>query len=129
MGGVAGDGETNSLRWQDDRGVNANYFAGAIQQRSARVSWVQRRIGLNDVVHQPTALRAHGAAERADNSRRDSLAKAIGRTNGHGNLPYMNSRRIGKARVMQIGGVNANHSEISFRIGADDAETDLAVVR
>ena len=62
LGGVAGDGKTNSLRGKNDRGVYPDDFTARIDQRAAGIPGIQCRIGLDDIVNQPTGLGAHGAA-------------------------------------------------------------------
>ena len=49
--GVAGDGETDALRGQDDRRVDADDLARAVDQRSAAVAGVERGVCLENVVH------------------------------------------------------------------------------
>ena len=62
LGGVRGNGETNALRRQDHRGVDADDVARGIDQRPAGIAGIQRRVGLDDVVEQPSRLAAHGTA-------------------------------------------------------------------
>ena len=58
--GVRGDRETQPLRAGDDGRVDADDFAARVDERPAGIPRIQRRVGLNDVVHQParTAIAA-----------------------------------------------------------------------
>ena len=49
---VAGNGEAQSLRRQNDGGVDANDLSGRRDERPAGVAGIQRRVGLDDVVDQ-----------------------------------------------------------------------------
>ena len=59
------DGEADALRRADDRGVDADHLAARVDQRPARVAGIERRVGLDDVVHQAPRVRAQRAPERA----------------------------------------------------------------
>ena len=65
---LLGDREAESLRRQDRRGVDADHVAARRHQRPAGVAGIQRRVGLDDVVHQPPGLRRAATAERADDA-------------------------------------------------------------
>ena len=62
--GLDGDREADALRARDDRGVDAEHAAAAVEQRAAGVAGVERRGVLDDAVDQPVALAAQAAAER-----------------------------------------------------------------
>src|SRR6516225_10243385 len=47
------DSETDALSGQNDGGVDADHFPSRVGERPARVAGVQRRIGLDNVVHHP----------------------------------------------------------------------------
>ena len=119
MRGVARDGEADSLSGQDDRGVHADDFARAVQQRTAGIPGIQRRIGLDDLVHQSARLRAHGAPERTDDSGGHSLLESIGGTNRDRDLSHANPRRVGEARMLNIRRVDSNDRQVRLRIGPD----------
>ena len=70
---IDGNGKADSgrrPRGAVNRGVDADQSAGAIEQRSARVSRIDRRIGLNHALNRPARDRFDLAIERADDTRR-----------------------------------------------------------
>ena len=75
--GIAGNREADALRRQDHRGVDADDLAGRRDERPAGVAGVERRVGLDDVVHQPSRSRAQRSAERADDAGRDGMVEAV----------------------------------------------------
>ena len=66
LNGIRGDSETQTLRAGDDRRVHADDFAARVDERPAGVPRVERRVGLNDVVHQPARPRPQRSTQRAD---------------------------------------------------------------
>lgn len=56
LGGIAGDGETNPLGRENDRRIHADDLALRIDQRTTGISGIQCRIGLDDIVNQPSGL-------------------------------------------------------------------------
>src|SRR4051794_27808985 len=60
--------------WRQDSGVDPDQPAAQIDERAARVAWVDRGVGLDEVL---IALNAQSTApKRADNARSDCLTKA-----------------------------------------------------
>src|SRR2546422_5484484 len=53
------------------------------EQRAAAVAGVERRVGLNDVVDQPSRLCAQGTAERAEEDRKSTRLNS-----SHGYISY-----------------------------------------
>ena len=88
--GVAGDSEAEPLRGQDSRRVHADHLAPRRHQRPSGVARVERRIGLNNVVHQPARTRAQRAAERADNAGSDGVLKSVRIADRDRDLPDAN---------------------------------------
>src|SRR5256714_4583299 len=68
LSGVARHGKTDALGHSDDRRIDADHLAAGIDQRAARIPGIERGIGLDDVLNGAPALRAHGAADGADNA-------------------------------------------------------------
>src|SRR6202043_4217535 len=79
---VGGYGKTKSLRGQNHSRVHADDLPSGVHQRPSGISGIQRRIGLNNIVHQPAGLRPHRSAQSADNTSGDSLLEAVGTADG-----------------------------------------------
>src|ERR1700722_17796303 len=74
--GVAGDCKTDALRAADDRGVDPDHFGGGRHQRTAGITGIERRIGLDHVFDGPAVRRTDRAAERRDYAGRDGRFKS-----------------------------------------------------
>src|SRR5262245_44312783 len=75
--GVARNGEAQPLRGQNHRRVDPDDLAPRRDERSAGVAGVERRVRLDDVVHQPAAPRAKRTAARAHHTARDRAFEAV----------------------------------------------------
>jgi len=60
-----------------------HYVSVRRHERTARVTGIQRGIGLNDVVDQASGSRAQRTAKRADNAGRDRVLQAVRITDGY----------------------------------------------
>src|ERR1044071_2136398 len=130
MCSVARDGEADSLRGQNDCGIHADDFARAVQKRTAGIPGVQRRIGLDDLVHQTARLRPHRAPKRTNNSSGYSLLKTIGRTDRNRDLANPNPRRVGETGMLKVRRVDSNYRQVSLRIGPNEpGRKDARVVQ
>src|SRR6202171_6120568 len=85
-------GKAYRLRLGNHRRVYADHAPLGVDQRATRVSWVERRIGLNDIVHQPARRCPQRAAERRYDTRRDRLRISQRVADGDRNLAYANAR-------------------------------------
>ena len=86
--GIHGDCKADPLRGQNHRRVHAYHGAARVEQWPARVARIQRRVGLNDVVDQPTRHGAKRAAERADDAGGDRALKAQRIADRDDDLPH-----------------------------------------
>ena len=75
-GHVDGDGEADPLRRLDDRRVDADDPAPAVEQRPAAVARVERGVGLDDVVDEVAGDAPQGAAQGADDARRSPSSRS-----------------------------------------------------
>ena len=98
---VARDREAQALRRQNHRGVDADHFAARRDERTAGVAGVERRVGLDDVVHQPARSRAQRAAERADDAGRHRVMEAVRVADRDRDLPHPHRARIAERRPRQ----------------------------
>src|SRR6202035_3272445 len=89
LGRIGGDGETESLRRQDNGGIHANHSTGGIDQWSAGVPGIQRGVRLNDIIHQPSRLCPHRPPQGTDDSGGHRLLETIGTTDGNRDLAYL----------------------------------------
>src|SRR3984893_11234297 len=74
---VCGDRKAKSLRGQNHRRIYADHRARGIYKRASGVTRVEGRIGLDDIIHQPTGLRSHRSDECADNLGGNWLFRAV----------------------------------------------------
>ena len=74
----------------------------ASTQRTARVAGIERRVGLQHVVEQASRLRAHRAAERADDARRHRVLESERAADGDGDLADAHAGRIAEADPCEI---------------------------
>src|SRR5258708_30260330 len=63
--GAAGDGEANALGRKNYCGIDADDLTARIDQRTARIPRVQRRVGLDNIIDESAGATAHRAAQRA----------------------------------------------------------------
>ena len=94
LNGIRGDSETQTLRAGNDRGVHADDFAARVDERPAGVPGVERRVGLNDVVHQPARPRSQRSAERADDAGGDRRREPERVADGDHELANLNRLRV-----------------------------------
>ncbi len=83
-----------------DRGVDADHFTAQVEQRSARIARVDRRVGLQ---HVDAALRGDRelAAERADHADRDGMVEAERIADGHHPVAGLHLFRVAEAGFRQ----------------------------
>src|SRR5512136_2811126 len=68
FGCIHGDGKANPLGSKDHRCIDTDDLAVRSNKRASGISWIQRSIGLDDVVDKAARYRPEGTAERADYS-------------------------------------------------------------
>jgi len=76
---VDGNSETNArsgARWGVNSAVDADHLAAGIEQRAARVSLIDGRVGLNCPVNESCISRLNGAAQGADHAGCESARKS-----------------------------------------------------
>src|SRR6185369_1394237 len=108
------------------RGVDPDHFAAQIDQRAARVSRVDRGVGLNEVV-----VRAliDMAPFGADDSRSHGVVEAKRVADRNHPFAYLETIRIAQIRRREISfGFDFDHRDISFRIAANDLGIVLGIV-
>ena len=117
---IAANGEADALRRQDDRRVDADDFADAIDQRASGVAGIERGIGLNDIVHQTPGFGTHGSTQGADDSGSHRLLKPIGRADGDRDLTDAECPpSFARPNVLELRRVDADDGQVSVWIFAD----------
>ena len=123
--------EADRLRAADDRGVDANHFTARVQQRSARVAWVQCGVGLNHIRDQASRAGTHAAAERADDPCRHRVFEAERIADRDCDLATTHIGRAAETRVRECTArarVDAQQREVAVRIVTDPFGVELASV-
>src|ERR1700685_3155915 len=123
---IDADGKAQPLRRQNGRSIHANHPPRGIHQRPARISRIQRRIGLNHIINQSPGIRPQRSSQRAHHSRRHGRLKSIRRSNRNRHLPHPQPLRIaqhrgGESRFTHKRLINPNHSQIARRIVANSS--------
>src|SRR5882724_12958526 len=128
MSEVARDGETDALRGPNDGGVHPDHFASGIYERAARVSRIECRIGLNDIVDQTAAGAAQRTTEATDDPRRDGLLKTHWTANRDGDLSGANGFGVGERQVHDLVGGDAKYCKIGVRIFPDQIGVETPAI-
>ncbi len=105
---------------QDHGGVDADHVAARVDQRPAGVAGIERRVGLQHVVEQAAGLRAHRAAERADDAGGHRVLEAERAADRDRHLPDAHARRVAEADPREVARRHLEHGEVRVRIVADD---------
>jgi len=123
------DGKADALRRKDHGGVDADDATPRVDERPARVSWIERGIRLQDVVHEAPGPCAHRATQRAHDACRDGVLEAVGAADRDGDLPDAQSARIAECAPMVMGRADLEDGEIGVRIVTDDIGSGHSSVR
>jgi len=126
--GIDAERKANALRGQNDSGIDADNFAARIDQRSAGIAGIQRRIGLDDVIDEPARIGAERAAQRANDAGSDGALKTVRIANRDRKLPNSNVFRLAHPRRAQLRGVNPDDGEVGVRIISDQVSIGFASI-
>src|SRR5262249_40492380 len=121
--------EKKTLRRQDHCGVYSDDFPAGGYQRPTGITWIKRRIGLDDIIDQPARLRSQRAAESADHSGGYGALKAVGITDGYHQLSHPDRFRISQGSRHEMIAIDANHRQIRVRIFPDQARFEAPSIR
>ena len=75
----------------------ADHFAARRHERTAGVAGIERRVGLDDVVHQPAGPRPQRSAQRADHAGGHRVLEAVRVADGDRDLP--DAHRVASRRA------------------------------
>jgi len=92
--GVDRHGERNALPSPDNCRVDAHHHAAARDQGSTRIAGIERSIGLQEILHQPSRARPEPSAQGADHAGGDAVLKPEGIPNRDDQLSRQEARRI-----------------------------------
>ena len=127
--GIDSDRETDSLRRQNRRRVDADHLASRIDERAAGISRVQGGVGLNHILDQAPRVRAQRSPQRADHARRHGGLKPVRIADRNRHLPRPQVLRISQGNGLQSGSIDANDGKIGRRIIADGVSGSAPSVR
>src|SRR5512135_617497 len=107
-----------AARLTEDRRIDANHFTAQIDQGTARVTWIDRSVGLDEVVvRSGTDLPTFGA----DNAGGHGMVETKGIADRHDPLADFQTIRVAEGDGREIlSGVNFDHSDIGFLVLADN---------
>ena len=131
LGDAAGNGKADALvRRAEDRRIDADDFALDIDQRSARVAGVHRRVGLQIFLIQ--IPRCAAMPLRRDFELTMPNVKLRSRPNGlpsaHTRSPTCNSSLSPHSAAIRFGQVDFQHRQVGDVVGADDRSPAHAAV-
>ena len=101
----------------DDGRVDADEFAAQVDERAARVTRVDRRVGLDEILQ---AVADTLAAKRADDARCDRVAEAERIADCYDEVADANSLGVADRHLGKTISVHLEYRNIGFGIGADD---------
>src|SRR5467141_985846 len=118
--GVDSDGEADSLRGQNDGGIDPDHFSARVHERAPGVARVQRRIGLDDVVDETARLGSERPAQGADNARGHGGLEAVRIADRDRDLTHTHRSRVAERGRREGIGADANDREVGLGIVADE---------
>ena len=125
------DGDREAEADARDRRVDPDDAAAAVRERAARVAGVQRRVGLDDVVHDPARRPERTGSERPSAETTPAVtepAKPCGFPMATTSWPTRSVSASPRTAGDELVRLGAEHGEIGERVGADDLGRDLAAV-
>ena len=120
--------KAKSLRRQNHRRVHADDFAARIDQRPAGIARVQRRVGLDDVVHQPARTGPERPAQRADHARRHGVLEAVRIADGDGQLAHPQLVGIAEPHRFEVRRINPDDRQVRVRVCADEMRVRVPAI-
>ena len=103
---------------RNDRRVDADHRAARIDERAAAIAGIQRRVGLDDVVHQASRTRTQRTSERRNDAGRYGTFEAEGVAEGDRQLARLDRARVAEHRRDEVAARNAQHGEVGVRVVA-----------
>ncbi len=123
-----GNGEADPLRRLDDRGVDPDDAAPAVEQRAAAIARVERGVGLDHVVDEVSGDAPQAAAQGADDPGGHRRVEAERAADGDHELPDAQLGRDAERCVRQPGRVGLHDRDVGPRVGAHNPAGDLPAI-
>src|SRR6267142_1090575 len=127
--GINAGCKTDRLRAWNDRGVDADHLRRRVDQRPPRVARIERRVGLDHIVHQAPGLCAQAAPQRGDHACCHRVLKSERVADRNRDLSNAQRTRRSKHHGGEIVCADTNHSEIRVGIVADQLRIELPAIR
>ena len=127
-GHVDRDGEADPLRRLDDRGVDADDPAPAVEQRAAAVARIERGVGLDHVVDEVAGDAPQAAAQGADHPGGHRRVEAERAADGDHELADAQLGRVAERRVRQPRRIGLHDRDVGPWVGTDDPAGDLPAI-
>ena len=121
FGQIDGHGKTDAGVHPFNHGVDGNDFAIKIDQRAAAVAGIDAGVGLDEILVRVTlGFPLEGTSLGADMAKSDAVTQGKRRADGQHKFPH--SRAVGIAQLgrRQARGLDLNHGNVRFRVGALD---------
>ena len=100
----------------ENRGIDADHAAVRVEQRSAGIAGIDRRIGLDEILKRPET---DTAAQRADDPAADRLADAEGIADRQHHVANLELVAVAKRGGRKAGGLDLEDREVGKRVSAD----------
>src|SRR5436309_12413422 len=126
---VDADGKADALRRQYDRGVDADHLSARRHQRSPRITGIQRGIGLNHVIDQPTGRRSERASKRAHHSSSDRELEPVGVSDRDDQLSRSDRLGIALRSRDEVGRIDPDYRQVGIRIVTDQVRLKPPAIR
>ena len=101
-----------------NRGIDAHQFAAQVNQRTARITEVDRGVGLDEVFDgfdtEP------GAPERRDDTRGHGLTEPERVTDRHHEITDSQRTRVGHRDIHQVVGAHLDQGHVGIAVATDD---------
>ncbi len=108
-----------------DLGVDAHHLTGQIKQRTARVTRVDRHVGLDE---RNVVFVRQAAADRTDDTLGHGVVEAEWRANGYDPLTGLQVLGLAELEHRQVLAVDFQQRHVGARIGTDQLGLELAAI-
>lgn len=118
---IGGHRKTKPLGRKNNGGIYTDHISVRIDEGAAAVAGIEGRIGLNDIVDEPSALAAQRTPQRAHHARGDGILKTEWIADSNGDLPDLQAVAGSERNGRQVVAVHFHHGEVRSRVVAHHA--------